>query len=112
MIEQPIETSGTAEQAGACPDRVPEKRFFHLDDDGCIWYLVVARDLEHAKQTLREVHCLFGPAESPMDAADTLTWTEMDAARVSGYRRCATQDDRGVIALADAEIGDWFSSEW
>ena len=87
------------------------KRFFRLDD-GCVSYLLVARDLDHAKQLLRESNCMFGPGELPLDAAATLTWSEMDAAQVVQKQRCHTEDARGCIPLAEADVGDWFCSEW
>lgn len=88
------------------------KRFFELDDDGHIQYILVAVDLDHAKSLLRESGCLFGPDEVSLDKATTLTWTEMPAEKVARKIRCHTQDERGVICLADASIGDWFCSEW
>lgn len=88
------------------------KRFFELDDDGCIFYFIVARDLDHAKDLMRESKSLFGPDEVRFDEATTLTWTEMAVADVAKKTRCHTQDDRGTIPLADANVGEWFCTEW
>jgi hypothetical protein len=88
-----------------------DKRFFKLDDGG-IYYLVVASSMEHAKQLMRESQCVFGPDEDAFDAAAGLVWTVLSPDQVAQKQRCHTEDDRGVIKLADANIGDWFSSEW
>jgi hypothetical protein len=88
------------------------KRFFHLDDDGHVTYLIVAVDLIAAKEILRSHGVTFGQEETPLDDATSLTWTEMTPEQVATKQRCHTEDERGVIALADANVGDWFSSEW
>lgn len=99
------------------------KRFFQLDDEGT-YYLVVSTSLEGAKQLLRDSHCVFGHDEAVFDAAAfgrdeaildeaaTLVWTELAPEQVAKKLRCHTEDERGVIKLSDANIGDWFSSEW
>ena len=99
------------------------KRFFQLDDEGN-YYLVVSTSLEGAKQLLRESHCVFGHEEAAFDAAafgrdeallegvPALVWTELAPEQVAKKLRCHTEDERGVIKLSDANIGDWFSSEW
>jgi hypothetical protein len=88
-----------------------DKSFFKLDDDG-IYYWVVSSSLEHAKQLMRESQCVFGPAECAFDVAAGLVWTALSPEQVAQKQRCHTDDDRGVIKRADANIGDWFSSEW
>jgi hypothetical protein len=90
---------------------VTRKRFFKLEDEGTC-YLVVSTSLEGAKQLLRESHCVFGHEETALDAASTLVWTELAPEQVAKKLRCHTEDERGVIKLSDANIGDWFSSEW
>ncbi len=91
-----------------------EKRYFMLDDSGHVQYFIVATDLLHAKQVMRESHCLFGPLEVSFDQAspEVLTWTQMSADDVAKKARCHTDDERGTIALVDAQIGDWFCTEW
>lgn len=93
-----------------------EKRFFELDvNDGGITYTVVATDLQHAEQLMRDSGHEFGDPSEKYDAAKTrgvLSWTEMSPDRVAHKTRCHTEDDRGVIPLADACIGEWFCSEW
>lgn len=88
-----------------------DKRFFRLEDNE-IYYLVVASSLEHAKELMRTTHCVFGRDEASFDAATSLAWTELAPNQVAQKQRCHTEDERGVIKLADADIGDWFSSEW
>lgn len=79
-----------------------EKHFFQLSDDG-IYYLVVAASLESAQQLMSTTSCEFGLA---------CTWTELSAEQTALKQRCHAEDERGVIKLSDARIGDWFSSEW
>jgi hypothetical protein len=86
--------------------------FFRLDDNGCVFYHLVALDLDGAKALLRASGSTFGSAETSLDAAEGLTWTELTPAEVVKIARCHTEDDRGVIALSDARVGDWFCSEW
>lgn len=90
----------------------PVKRFFYVDDDGCIDYHMVARDMDHAKAMFRKAGVTFGPDEVPIDQATTLEWTELTPEQAAERKRCHTEDDRGIISLADAQIGDWFCSEW
>ena len=88
------------------------KRFFELDDNGDIHYLLVALDLNGAKALLLASGSTFGREETSLEAAEGLTWTELTAAEVAKVTRCHTEDDRGVIALSDACVGDLFCSEW
>jgi hypothetical protein len=83
-----------------------------VDDDGHIQYSLVARDVEHVKELFRAAGTLFGPYEVGVDAATTLEWSELTHQEAALKTRCHTEDDRGVIAPADANIGDWFCSEW
>jgi hypothetical protein len=88
------------------------KRFFHLDDGGAE-YLVVARNQEHAEQIMRDSGIEFSDPSAPYDdARDALIWIEMGTDDVARRMRCHTESDRGVIPLVDAELGDWFCSEW
>lgn len=83
-----------------------DKRFFQLDHDGA-YYLVVAPSLEFAKSIMESSHCEFS-----LDSVINLVWSELTPDQVTQKQRCHTEDDRGIIKLTDADIGDWFSSEW
>ncbi len=79
-----------------------DKRFFKLDDDGT-YYLVVASSLTQAQKLMAATCCEFGHGA---------VWSELTLEQVAQKQRCHTEDERGVIKLAEASIGDWFSSEW
>lgn len=93
-----------------------DKRFFYVDDGGAS-YALVARDLEHAKQLLRD-----SGVEFTADDGDSYS---IDAPEVSGveWREISAHDaaKKGVMlgddgagprsVLAACEIGDWFTSE-
>jgi len=92
------------------------KRFFHLDDGGASYYLV-ARDLDHARQLLRDSGVEL-TAESgysyPIDAPEVLhvEWREIssqDAAR----KRVWLGDDGTPpqSVLSACNLGNWFTSE-
>jgi hypothetical protein len=90
------------------------KRFFRVEDDDAHWS-VVARD---------EEHCIFrglGAEKEGLylslniDAAlehGITTIAEYSPESLARIQRCRTQDDRGVIPLADAQLGEAFCSEW
>lgn len=88
------------------------KRFFELNDADCVWYVVVAVDLDHAKNIVRKSGVRFGEDSVPLDEAQDLEWSELSKEQVARRQRCHTEDHRGVIPLADAGIGEWFSTEW
>lgn len=91
------------------------KAFFRLDeDDGSVYHLVVAHDLEHAEHIVRSSGAEFcdGRTYDDAKAAGDLTWSKLTKEEVVEKTRCHTEDDRDVIALIDAIPGDWFSSEW
>lgn len=96
-------------------DGCERKRFFAVDDGGDS-YTIVARDVEHAKQILRDHGVEFtkddgdsAPIDHPEFAA--LKWHEISAERVA--RTTVFLDDgRNKIPLVDAELGDFFSSEF
>jgi hypothetical protein len=92
------------------------KRFFHVDDGGASYYLV-SRDLEHAKQLLRESGVEFTADDGwtyPIDAPEVsdVEWREIswqDAARKGVMLGEDGRPPRSVLAAC--EIGDWFTSE-
>jgi hypothetical protein len=92
------------------------KRFFHVDDGGASYYLV-ARDLGHAKQLLRDCGLEFtaDSGESyPIDAPEVahVEWTEISAHAAAERRVWLGVDGAGPQSvLAACEIGDWFTSE-
>ena len=93
------------------------KHFFHVDDGGASYYLV-ARDLDHAKQLLRDSGVEFCDEDGeshPIDAPEVavVAWREIsleDAAR----RRVWLGDSGGApeARLSACEVGDWFTSEF
>ena len=89
-----------------------DKRFFRLAEDDCVYYFIVARDLEHAKTIIRDTQIEFGDPGLTLDQASGLAWSELTPEQIAKLTKCHTEDDRGVIALADADLGDWFCSEW
>jgi len=89
------------------------KRFFELDDG--VYYLVVAYDQKHAVEIMRSAGIEFTRHGVPYDVAmarGDMCWEELSPDEVAKHGRCHTQDDRGVIPLCDANIGEWFCSEW
>lgn len=99
-----------------------EKRFFIADDFGDYWWVGVARDREHFIALLRE-QCALWEVEiegqyAPDQGIDVVLEIGMVEVRelgpedVARRQRCHTEDERGVIPLADAAIGDLFCSEW
>ena len=92
------------------------KRFFHADDGGASYYLV-ARDLDHAKQLLRDAGVEFTSDDGdsyPIDAPEvaSATWREISAQdatrrRVRLGEDCAPPES----VLSACALGDWFTSE-
>lgn len=97
---------------------VPDaKRFFHVDDGGDS-FTIVARDVEHAKQILREHGVEFTKDDgysAPIDDPEfaELEWREMSPRWVA-RTRVHLDDSPGSKSwpLADCALGDFFSSEW
>jgi len=92
------------------------KRFFYVGDGGASYYLV-ARDLDHAKQLLRDSGIEFtdeGGDSWPIDAPEVafVEWREISA-QDAATRRVWLGDGGGApeAALAACEVGDWFTSE-
>jgi len=93
-----------------------DKRFFHVDDGGAIYYLV-ARDLEHAKQLLRDAGVEFTsdagdsyPIDDPEVAgAEWREITAQDAAKKRVWLGVDGAPPQSVLAACS--IGDWFTSK-
>ena len=96
-----------------------EKRYFIADQAGNYWWVGVARDRRHFIELLGEQGAEF-EAETEIDpvgirdaiAMGIVTVRELGAEEVARRQRCHTEDERGVIPLAEAAIGDLFCSEW
>lgn len=92
------------------------KRFFCVDDGGASYYLV-ARDLDHAKQLLRDSGVEFTADDGdayPIDAPEVagVEWIEISAQDAA--RRRVWLGDSGAppqSVLAACNLGDWFTSE-
>jgi len=93
-----------------------DKRFFVVDDGGAS-YCLVARDLEHAKQLLRDAGVEFTsddgnshPIDAPVVAG--IGWREISA-EDAAKKRVRLGDDGAPpqSVLAACAIGDWFTSE-
>ena len=92
------------------------KRFFHVDDGGASYYLV-ANDLGHAKQLLRDCGIEFTAEDGfsySIDAAEVaeVEWREISAQDASRKRVMLGDDGAPPSSvLAACQIGDWFTSE-
>jgi len=97
-------------------DARKRKRFFVVDDGGASYYLV-ARDLDHAKQLLRDAGVELttdGGDAYPIDAPEVagVEWREISAQDAT--RRRVWLGDAGAppqSVLAACEVGDWFTTE-
>jgi hypothetical protein len=92
-----------------------EKKYFGVDDGGAE-YIIVARDVEHAKQVIRDHGIEFTKEDgdsAPIDdpAFASLSWDEIPPERAAALK-VSVDDGRASIPLADAELGDFFCSEW
>ena len=97
-------------------ETITDKRFFHADDGGASYYLV-ARDLDHAKQLLRDSGVEFTAEDGfsyPIDAPEVaeVEWREVSA-QAAARKRVMLGDDGTPpqSVLAACAIGDWFTSE-
>jgi len=93
-----------------------DKRFFYADDGDARYYLV-ARDLDQAKQLLRDSGVEFTASDGdsyPIDAPEVASaeWREISA-QDAARRRVWLGDDGTPpeSVLAACELGDWFTSE-
>lgn len=93
-----------------------DKKFFTVDDGGAR-YCLVARDLEHAKQLLRDTGVEFTADDGysyPIDAPEVaeVVWSEISAQDAARKRVWLGDDGTPPQSvLAACQIGDWFSSE-
>lgn len=88
------------------------KRFFKLDESGCVFWWIVAVDIDHAKNVLRKQGSLHGRYEQSIDEATDVVWSELTPEQAAKVRRCHRDDGGPPRALAECEIGDAFCSEW
>ena len=93
------------------------KRFFHVDDDGDAFW-IVAWDLDHAKQLLRDCGVELTAEDGcsrPIDHPDVAhyEWKEISVERAAKIR-CQRDDryDSATVALSECVVGEWFSREW
>lgn len=97
----------------------PDKHFFHLTDGGAT-YLLVAQDLPHAQQLLRDagVELTADDGSSyPVDAPEvgSARWRELSAAAAAEKHVWLGTADDGKsprVPLTDCAVGDWFCSEY
>lgn len=91
-----------------------DKRFFRIDDDGCVSWWIVATDLNHAKDIVRKMGAGFGQEGTFHDDAleqGLIEWSEMTPDEVSKMRRM-TREHGDTRPLDECEIGDAFRSEY
>lgn len=92
------------------------KRFFHVDDGGASYYLV-AHDIEHARQLLRDCGLEFTADDGysyPIDAPEVsgVEWREISAQDAARKRVWLGDDGTSPQSvLAACAVGDWFTSE-
>jgi hypothetical protein len=99
-----------------------EKRFWLVEDGGVEWS-IVANDRDHAIALLRDLGAEWEIWDSGTRSVSVVgidralamdeAWIrELEPEEVARRQRCHTEDERGVIPLAEAAIGDLFCSEW
>ncbi len=92
------------------------------DDHGEYWWVGVAANREHFIELLRDQGALWEVEIDGRYAHDQgidvvleigqVEVREMRPDEVARRQRCHTEDERGVIPLSEAAIGDLFCSEW
>lgn len=88
------------------------KRFFDVDDGGAS-YTIVARDVEHAKQILRDHGVEFTTESGDSASIDHPAFADLEWRECSPDGRHVFLDDGcNRIPLAEATLGDFFSSEY
>jgi len=88
------------------------KRFFDVEDGGAS-YTIVALDLEHAKQILRDHGVEFTKDDGNTAPIDDSAFADLEWCERSPEGRHVFLDDGcNRIALADATLGDFFCSEY
>jgi hypothetical protein len=100
-----------------------EKRFFIADDHGDYWWVGCALDRDHFIGLLRQQgavweveldigRCRYDQGIDVVLEIGQVEVRELTADELARKQRCHTEDDRGVIPLSEAAIGDLFCSEW
>lgn len=100
-----------------------EKSFFIADDHGDYWWVGVATDRDHFIQLLREQgavweveldigRCRYDQGIDVVLEIGQVEVRELRPDEIARRKRCHTDDERGVIPLSEAAIGDLFCSEW
>jgi hypothetical protein len=94
------------------------KRFFIADQDGCYHWLGCATDRGHFILLLGDCDDAWETeAGESVDINEALAMGIVEIHELTGdelarRQRCHTEDERGVIPLSEAAIGDLFCSEW
>lgn len=105
----PVETYASA--------ALGSQRYFNLEEDvsSCggdgVYYVVVARDREHAEQILRDSGAEFGYPSRPFGEM-TFIWTEISDKRAAEMRCVHEERTPQLWPLNTYRPGDWFCSEW
>lgn len=103
-------------------DSLNARRFFICDDFGDYTWTGVARDRGDFIAMLRdlgaawevEIDGRYGPDQG-IDVVleiGLVEVRELTAEELAKRQRCHTEDERGVIPLAEAVLGDLFCSQW
>jgi hypothetical protein len=90
------------------------RKYFRIDDDDGASYWIVALDQADAGRRLAGSGIEFGQDSKSFETAmeqKLLTLTELTEEQAQRLK-CETEDDRGKISLFEADLGEWFCSEW
>ena len=106
----------------AARPRDPSARFFICDDHGGYTWTGVARDRDHFVMLLRKHGATWEIEDDEGRCGDAnidqaiefnqVEVRELGEDEFAREQRCDTADERGVIPLSEAAIGDLFCSEW